>query len=88
MSKYTGILKSKSPGSSEQASRLREVLKPNRQGRPPGKRSNPDFEQVTAYIRGDTHRNVKLALLQEGKGTEFSEIIEELLSAWLKKLRI
>ena len=52
-------------------------------GRPPGKRSNPDFEQVTAYIRKHTHQGVKIALLQEGKGQEFSELVEGLLAKWL-----
>lgn len=52
-------------------------------GRPRGKRSNPDYEQVTAYIRRDTHRAVKMALLQEGESREFSELVEELLAEWL-----
>lgn len=52
-------------------------------GRPRGKRSNPDYEQVTAYIRRDTHRAVKVALLQEGESREFSELVEELLTEWL-----
>ena len=53
-------------------------------GRPPGKRNDPDFEQVTAYIRRHTHQGVKIALLQEGKGQEFSELVEDLLAKWLK----
>lgn len=56
----------------------------SRRGRPRGKRSNPDFEQVTAYIRSRTHRDVKIALLREGDGREFSELIEELLTTWVK----
>ena len=56
-----------------------------KRGRPPGKRSNPDFEQITAYIRKDTHQGVKIVLLQEGKGQEFSELVEKLLSGWLTK---
>jgi hypothetical protein len=55
-----------------------------RRGRPAGKRSDPDYEQTTAYIRKDTHKDVKIALLQEGQGKEFSELVEELLSGWLK----
>jgi hypothetical protein len=55
-----------------------------RRGRPTGKRSDPDFEQTTAYIRKDTHHNVKIALLMEGEGREYSELVEELLSKWLK----
>ncbi len=51
--------------------------------RPPGKRRHPDFEQITAYIRKDTHHQVKLALLRELKGRQFSDLVEELLSTWL-----
>lgn len=57
---------------------------PPRRGRPQGKHSDPDYRQVTAYIRRDTHQRVKLALLEEGKDREFSELLEELLSNWLK----
>jgi hypothetical protein len=56
---------------------------PPRRGRPPGKRSHPDFEQITAYIRKDTHHAVKIRLLQNGR-QEFSELVEELLGQWLK----
>jgi len=55
-----------------------------RVGRPNAKRSDPDFVQTTAYIRKDTHRDVKIALLHEGQEQEFSELVEELLSNWLK----
>lgn len=54
-----------------------------KRGRPKGKRSHPDYEQVTAYIRKDTHRDVKIALLSEDDGREFSELIQELLEQWL-----
>ena len=54
-------------------------------GRPPGKRIDPEFTQITAYIRKATHHGVKLALLKENKGREFSELIEDLLSDWLRK---
>ena len=61
-----------------------ELLGGRRRGRPPGKRSDPDFEQVTAYIRSRTHREIKIALLREGAGREFSQLVEELLAEWLK----
>lgn len=54
-----------------------------RKGRPKGKRSNPDYEQVTAYIRKTTHRDVKLALLQAGEDQDFSDLVEELLTEYL-----
>lgn len=52
-------------------------------GRPRGKRSDPDYEQVTAYIRRDTYTATKIALLQENRGREFSELVEDLLSEYL-----
>lgn len=55
-----------------------------RRGRPTGKRSDGEHIQVTAYIRRETHHAVKVALLQGGKGKEFSELVQELLAKWLK----
>ena len=52
-------------------------------GRPRGKRSDPEFEQITAYIARQTHRDTKIALLQEGRRREFSQLVEELLQQWL-----
>jgi len=57
---------------------------PRRRGRPSGKRSDPDYVGFTTYIRRDTHHDVKLALLQEKKGRELSELVEVLLADWLK----
>ena len=56
-----------------------------RRGRPRGKRSSDDFVQVTAYIEKETHRAVKMALLREGEGQEFSELVEELLAGWIAR---
>ncbi|MDV3002877.1 MAG: hypothetical protein N5P05_004532 (plasmid) [Chroococcopsis gigantea SAG 12.99] len=53
-----------------------------RLGRPKGKRSNPDYTQVTAYIGRDTHKRVKMALL-ENEGGDFSELVDQLLLEWL-----
>jgi hypothetical protein len=49
-----------------------------------GKSADPAYTKLTAYIRKDTHQAVKIRLLQEGQGREFSELVEELLSGWLK----
>lgn len=61
-------------------------LESPRRGRPPGKRSDPGFVQVSAYIADDLYHSVKLSLLKESKGRkgrEFSELVSELLSGWL-----
>ena len=61
-----------------------EAAAPKRRGRPAGgKRNDLDFEQVTAYVRKDIHRRVKIALLQQGQKQEFSELVDELLTQWL-----
>ena len=57
-------------------------------GRPPGKKSDPEFIQLTSYITRTTHNQIKLELLRdatEGRKQDMSELIEDLLCAWLKK---
>lgn len=55
---------------------------PRRVGRPPGKRSNPDYQQVTVLLHGQTYLETRKRLLDERK--EVSDLINELLDAWLK----
>lgn len=56
-----------------------------RRGRPAtGKRNDPEFDQTTAYVRKDTYRAVRIALIEEGEERDYSELVEELLSKWLK----
>jgi hypothetical protein len=48
--------------------------------------SDPDYEQVTAYIKRNTHTAVKIELLknsQNGEKREFSELVQDLLEQWL-----
>jgi hypothetical protein len=47
-----------------------------------GKRSNPDYTQITAYIKKNTHEDVMRRIY---KRQEFSELLEELLTEWLRK---
>lgn len=53
-----------------------------RVGRPRAKRSDPEYQQVTAYIRRDTYIGARKRLFDEDR--EFSELVEELVAAWLK----
>jgi len=74
MSKFQGILDShKKPSHTEVPAKSKTK----------GKRSNPDYEQVSAYIRKETYRNVKIALLQEAEKRDFSDLVEALLTDWL-----
>lgn len=55
-------------------------------GRPPGKRSNPDWEQLTVYIRRDTKKAALHRLVEDnGRGArDLSEVIEQLVAKWAK----
>ena len=55
-----------------------------KRGRPNGKRSDSEYNQVTAYIRSDTHKSVKKILLDGDGGKDFSDLVEELLAKWLR----
>jgi hypothetical protein len=68
----------RSPLASEEIS-----SQPSKRGRPKGKRSDPDYEQVTAYIKKETYRQTKIALLQQGEVQDFSLLVEQLLAEWL-----
>jgi hypothetical protein len=61
------------------------ALLPRRRGRPNGKRTNKDYRQVTAYVRSDTYKRVSITLLEQDKKGEFSDLVENLLQAWLTK---
>ena len=56
---------------------------PRKVGRPPGKKSNPDYTQVTVYLRKQTHLAAKKRLLDEGR--EFSKLVEDLVAQWVVK---
>jgi hypothetical protein len=57
--------------------------KVTKKGRSKGKRTNPDFEQVTAYVKKDTYRQTKIALLNGEDKLDFSDLVEQLLTEWL-----
>ena len=72
---------------STQISETTQAIKRGK-GRPPGKRTNPDYQQVTVYIPRALHDQVKIALIQEGR-KEFSELVGELLTSWIhEKLKL
>ncbi len=94
MSKFNDILKAakEREGSSElpdndnneeQPPTNQSKTQPPKRGRPKGKRSDPNFEQVTAYIRKETYRQTKITLLSDDAQQDFSELIESLLTEWL-----
>jgi len=51
--------------------------------RPLAKSSDPAYLKFTTYIRKSTHLSVKTRLVSKEK--ELSDLVEELLSRWLKE---
>ncbi len=49
-----------------------------------GKRSNPDWELVSHYMRKSTYREVKRALLDQETKMDLSDLIEGLCREWLE----
>lgn len=52
-------------------------------GRPPGKRSDPDFEKTTVLLRKQTKKRANRKLEDEDAGQDLSDLIEQLLSKWI-----
>jgi hypothetical protein len=88
-SKFDAVLGQRRTVPSEQADSTELAVKTAKtikrgRGRPPGKRTNPDYQQVTIYIPRTLHDRAKIALIQEGR-KEFSELIEDLLADWIRE---
>src|SRR3954453_15552382 len=54
-------------------------------GRPPGKRSDPDWAPRTILMRAKTHRRVSIMLLERDGGPDLSELVDELLTEWISR---
>jgi hypothetical protein len=48
-----------------------------------GKRSHPDYTQAPAFVRKDTYKAIKIALLNDDRGLDYSDLVQQLLMAWL-----
>jgi hypothetical protein len=79
-SKFAGILRDRQEGDVSTELDITAAVKRGRPGGQ-GKRLNPDYSQVTAYIPTKLHAETKINLIRQGK-REFSELVEELLLNW------
>ena len=59
------------------------VVKPK--PRPSGKKSDPDYTQVTVYLRKDRYATARKRLFDERK--QFSDLVGELLDRWIRKVQ-
>ncbi len=60
-----------------------------RPGRPRGKRSDPDYVQLTSYVREENLDDAKQALMQEkretGRKRDISDLIDSLLTFYARE---
>lgn len=52
-------------------------------GRPPGKRSDPNYKQYSVLLKRQTHRKVSSLLRDRESEQDVSELVEQLLEKWL-----
>jgi hypothetical protein len=63
----------------------REAAPPRGKGRPPGKRSDPDYQHTTVLLRKQTKKTANRLLEDADTGQDLSELIEQLLSEWIRQ---
>ena len=54
-------------------------------GRPPGKRSDPDYQATTVLLRQQTKKMANRLLEDGSTGQDLSELIEQLLTEWIEE---
>ena len=54
-------------------------------GRPPGKRSDPDYQPTTVLLRKNTKKTAARLLEDTDAGQDLSDLIEQLLVEWIQK---
>jgi hypothetical protein len=54
-------------------------------GRPPGKRSDPDYQPTTVLLRQQTKKTANRLLEDGSTGQDLSELIEQLLTEWIQQ---
>ena len=81
--KASSSQKSKSESSKTKDKKVEKVeeVKPKKR-KSSGKRTDPDFKQVGAYIRKDTYLQIQRLLLEQ-PDKDFSDLVEELLTDYL-----
>jgi len=85
-SKFAGIFQHslpEEPRAAERAENRAAGLKTP--GRPPGKRSDPEYKQYSVLLKRQTHRQVTSILRDQEGGPDVSELLQQLLENWLEQ---
>jgi len=54
---------------------------PAKNPRPIGKRQNPEYQQISAYVRRDLYDEIRKQLI--GRQEDFSDLLESWMKNWL-----
>lgn len=87
-SKFAGTLKrlrKAQEGPSEASPSQTPAAAPQASGRAAGKRSDPQWANITILMRKSVKRDVRRRLEDEGEGRDLSTLIDALLTDWLAK---
>ena len=88
-SKFSGVLAKFKHRSAEQPAALPDPslgTEPVRgRGRPPGKRSDPDYQPTTVLLRKHTKKTAARLLEDTNAAQDLSDLIEHLLTEWIQK---
>jgi hypothetical protein len=92
-SKFSGVLAKLKPRPAEPSATEQPALpaapleiSPVRgRGRPPGKRSDPDYQPTTVLLRKHTKKTATRLLEDTNPGQDLSELIEQLLTEWIQQ---
>ena len=85
-SKFAGIFQHSLTEEPEPAQRMEKptaALKAP--GRPPGKRSDPEYKQYSVLLKKQTHRQVTNILRDQEESPDVSRLMQQLLEEWLEK---
>ena len=94
MSQFDGLLEIKpgkktlpkpTPKAAEKAVVIPQPMKQTLPSKQTAKSKHTDYIQTSVYIKKRTQTAVKKILLDDTQNRDFSELVEELLSAWAKK---
>jgi hypothetical protein len=54
-------------------------------GRPPGKRSNPEWKLYSHFLKKKTQREAAALLVADDDGRDLSDVLQDLLEGWTRQ---
>ena len=84
-SKFTGVLAKLKQPPTERPAATMETPNVRGRGRPPGKRSDPDYQPTTVILRKHTKKTATRLLEDSNTRQDLSDLIEQLLTEWIQR---